>query len=77
MTYPYGLKVQINEETDRALADLAEVEPHLDDGQPLNKTTLINRAVQAYADIRRNQAAGGEFAYRAPGSDEMMSVRYE
>lgn len=50
--------------SERSYADLAELavhEPPLDSGEPLNKSTLTNRAVQVYAEIRRMERRGMRF----------------
>ena len=58
-----NLVIEINEETQFDLEELMELERTLD-GEPLNKTTIINRAVQVYATLTRLRR-DGEAIYSA------------
>jgi hypothetical protein len=43
----------------------------------LNKTTIINRAVQLYAHLSAVQRAGGAIYVRDPGSGELERFTWE
>jgi hypothetical protein len=74
------LQIETNDETDVALQWLIENETPLESGEPLNKTTIINRAVQVYAVLRRELQAGrviyvGDTS--APDGLELSVMRFE
>lgn len=62
------LLVDLNKRTDDELTDCANREG-------INKTTVVNRAVQVYAAITDNQAAGGSLVLIRPdGSIERFVI---
>lgn len=54
------LEVDTNDKTDEDLDYLSRVEDPDANGVPLNKSTLINRAVQMYAEVVRAQQRGDQ-----------------
>jgi hypothetical protein len=52
------LAVETNDKTDADLRWLIENEEPTEDGQPLNETTIVNRAVQMYAVMMRARQEG-------------------
>lgn len=62
------LVVELNQRTDQDLNSLV-----IDEG--LNKSTIVNRAVQVYAEIAGNQAAGGSLILVRPdGTQERFII---
>ena len=46
------------------------------EGSRSTKTTLVNKALQFYAEIKQLTNAGGSLYVREPGGDEVERVRF-
>lgn len=69
------LRIEISDKTAAALTDLAQLD-EADGVEMLNRTTLINRAVQVWHVIRVHEQAGGQVIFRdADGT--MSTARFE
>jgi hypothetical protein len=62
------LIVELNDRTDGLLTKLTEVED-------MNKTTIVNRAVQVYDLITETQRSGGTIYIQEAGSDDLLRMR--
>lgn len=53
-----NLEIETNEKTDEDLDWLIANEDPTPDGEPLNKSTICNRAIQLYAELLRTRKRG-------------------
>jgi hypothetical protein len=65
---PRRLVVELNSRSSRDLGELVAIEE-------LNKTTIVNRAIQVYAMIRRTELGGGRVYLQDPGASELQRLR--
>ena len=65
---PRRLVVEMSRQSAQDLGEMVTVEE-------LNKTTVINRAIQLYALVRRTLNDGGKVYIQEPGSDEIQRIR--
>ena len=65
---PRRLVVELNSYSSKDLAELVELEE-------LNKTTIVNRALQLYAMMRRTELGGGRIYIQDSEADELQRLR--
>lgn len=65
---PRRLVVELNKRSSRDLGELVEIEE-------LNKTTIVNRAIQVYALIRHIELEGGRVYIQDSGAGELQRLR--
>jgi hypothetical protein len=63
------LVVQLTQPSANALTDLVQLEQ-------LNKTTIVNKALQLYALLRKADLAGGEIQLLEPGDVTPQRLRF-
>jgi hypothetical protein len=63
------LVVELNQKSAALLDELVELEE-------LNKTTVVNRAIQVYAILRKAEEAGGQVLISEDGDSEPHRVRF-
>jgi hypothetical protein len=65
---PRRLVVELNSHSSKDLSELVAIEE-------LNKTTIVNRAIQLYAMIRHTELKGGRVYIQDPGASELQRLR--